>query len=625
MAEADIPAVAALILDTLKGLADGGIDPELAEAAIHQLEFRRKEVTNTPYPYGLKLVLAFCGTWFHAGDPVDILRVDRDLNRIREAMATGPFFEGLLRRWFLDNPHRVLFRLLPDQGKAARDAEDEARRLADIRATLTPEDLARIDETAETLRRTQEAQEDVSVLPTLALSDIPPLSASVLPANPYGAVSAMWFDQPTSGIFYFTAAAGLGGLPAELTPWVPFFCSVATRLGTARRDYAELARFLDRYTGGVGLSAQARTRYEGRGDCVPFVTLTGKCLNRNEDRLFEIIGELLTESAFSDLGRMRTLLLEYRAGLESSVVSNGHGLAMSLAARNFSPARQLVEIWSGVHQLRRIKDFTEAMTDATLSDLAEKFRAISRHVFTRQNVRLAIIGEDGALLEAVSPLTDVMNRLPVGDQERFHPPDLAPEGPPPREGWSTATAVSFVARAFMTPRMDHEDAPALAIIAKMLRSLYLHREIREKGGAYGGFSSYSSEDGLFFLGSYRDPRLAETLAVFDGIHDFLKAAPFDGEDVKEAILQVCADIDHPDAPANAARKAFYRRMVGLTDEMRNRFKEGILSMTPDRIREAADRYFASPEAGNVVISNREALEKANAGPLAPDPLRLLVI
>ena len=29
---------------------------------------------------------------------------------------------------------------------------------------------------------------------------------------------------------------------------------------------------------------------------------------------------------------------------------------------------------------------------------------------------------------------------------------------------------------------EFPDAPALAVIAKMLRSLYLHREIREKGG-----------------------------------------------------------------------------------------------------------------------------------------------
>jgi presequence protease len=174
--------------------------------------------------------------------------------------------------------------------------------------------------------------------------------------------------------------------------------------------------------------------------------------------------------------------------------------------------------------------------------------------------------------------------------------------------------VNFLAAAIPVVRLEHEDAPALAVIAKMLRSLYLHREIREKGGAYGGFAVYNPEDGVFSLASYRDPQLAATLDVFERSGEFLRAGGFEDSDVKEAILQVCAEIDKPDPPGPAARKAFYRRIVNLSDEMRLRFKQRLIGLRRTEVRAAAERYFAGAltHASVAVIAGEESLRAANA-------------
>jgi presequence protease len=83
--------IEALIFDVLGSLVDKGIAPELIESAIHQLEFHRKEITNTPYPYGIKLLVALAGTWIHEGDPLRVLRLEGDLDAIRREVAQGPF------------------------------------------------------------------------------------------------------------------------------------------------------------------------------------------------------------------------------------------------------------------------------------------------------------------------------------------------------------------------------------------------------------------------------------------------------------------------------------------------------------------------------------------------------
>jgi Zn-dependent M16 (insulinase) family peptidase len=234
-------------------------------------------------------------------------------------------------------------------------------------------------------------------------------------------------------------------------------------------------------------------------------------------------------------------------------------------------------------------------------------------LFCRDNLKLALIGETSMLASAEQPIRHLTGALTDNGTNGFAPPHLTMTSGLPLEGWSTSTAVSFVAQTFQTVQLGHADSPALAVIAKMLRSLYLHREIREKGGAYGGFALYNAEDGLFSFGSYRDPHIAGTLRVYNGAADFIRSGGFSEEDVKEAILQVCSEIDKPDPPGPAARKAFFRRIIGLTDERRLRNKENLLNLTRDAVLKTAERYFDNNQSNKAVavISSRNLLETAN--------------
>ena len=115
---------------------------------------------------------------------------------------------------------------------------------------------------------------------------------------------------------------------------------------------------------------------------------------------------------------------------------------------------------------------------------------------------------------------------------------------------------------------------------------------------------------------------------FEGIIDLvtMKARFFEGpngEDVKEAILQVCSQIDKPDPPGPAARKAFYRKIVSLSDEARNRFKKDLLAVTREKVMEVAEKYFDEirKKEAVAVISGEEKLKAANKK-LEGGPLKL---
>jgi Zn-dependent M16 (insulinase) family peptidase len=305
------------------------------------------------------------------------------------------------------------------------------------------------------------------------------------------------------------------------------------------------------------------------------------------------------------------------------VVHSGHRLAISLASRNLSSTRKLSETWNGVHQLQTIKRLVDELDDDRLKSLSLKLATIGEILFTQKNFQMALIGEDSVLSDARDSALTLFSGFKDGDNAGFKTPAVTMEDGSIREGWSTSSAVSFVALAFETVRMEHEDSAALSVISKILRSMYLHREIREKGGAYGGFALYSPEDGLFCFASYRDPHIVSTLKAFDNAAVFIRSGSFDDEDVDEAILQVCSEIDKPDPPGPAARKAFYRKIISLSDDMRLQFKSRLLSLTRKQVIQAAEKYFDGDQEKRAVavISGEEKLKAANEQ-MSSEPLKL---
>ncbi|MCD4743502.1 MAG: insulinase family protein [Desulfobacteraceae bacterium] len=620
-----IKKVEQIIFQTLKEITAKGINKNLIDSAIHQIEFARKEKTNTPYPFGIKLFLSFAGTWIHNGDPVNCIEFDKDLKKLKTLTSKGGFLEKKIEEYFINNPHRVLFTLAPDHEMEQKEIERTKKELAltlqKIKKENNNQTLKKIIEDAEKLARLQESEEDLSSLPCLELTDVPPDIEKIAPDNLTNISEITCYKKPTSGILYFTCPVGIGNVKKELLPLIPFFSKAFINSGTKQRDYAEMAEHMDLYTGGVAISPYIGTRFSNNIDYLSFLSFQGKSLDRNIGNLFNILREFISYSEFSDYERLKQLLYQSRAQFESSIVGNGHRYAISLASRNLTYSSGLSEIWSGITQYQFIKNLIKKIESKNydFDKLSIDLKEISSSVFQNENLKPAAIGQKNSLLLAdreVKKMKSILSKN-TGDAYRTINIDMdkSSDNTLPHEGWSINTSVSFTAQAFQTVRIVHEDSASLAVISRLLRSLYLHREIREKGGAYGGFALYNSENGIFSFASYRDPNIQQTLDTYLKACDFIRQPDaYSDDDIKEAILQVCADIDKPETPGPSAIKAFYRDIVGLSDEIRENFKQTLLKTTKEKIKDAADKYFDSYDSkdkGTVVISSKEMLEKTN--------------
>ena len=80
-----------------------------------------------------------------------------------------------------------------------------------------------------------------------------------------------------------------------------------------------------------------------------------------------------------------------------------------------------------------------------MAALSEDLNALGTHLFTRQNLQMALIGEEDVLPQARSSAAAIFEQLAEGQSDGFGPPQIRMDDETLREGWSTSTAVSFVA------------------------------------------------------------------------------------------------------------------------------------------------------------------------------------
>ncbi|CAF97768.1 unnamed protein product [Tetraodon nigroviridis] len=338
-----------------------------------------------------------------------------------------------------------------------------------------------------------------------------------------------------------------------------------------------------------------------------------------------------------DEERLRVLVMMAAQELANGISYSGDLYAMTRAGRHLTPSGDLQEVFGGIEQVKFVKRVAE------MSDLNQVIRTLPRvkmHLVNPDNMRCAVnatpekVSEAAAQLEnflkAVSgnrkhhktvhknisekPL-DPLNEsgptrklisvslfngflnvfcftvppqqppffpsfLPASQELNFHPCQM-------KTFFRMPFPVNFISKSVRTVPFCHQDHASLRVLARMMTAKYLHREIREKGGAYGGGARIGG--GLFSFYSYRDPNSVQTLSAFGESVNWVKSGEFTQQDIDEAKLSVFSAVDSPVAPAD---KGMSRFLSGVTDEMKQQHREELFAVTHKNLVEAAERYLS---------------------------------
>jgi Zn-dependent M16 (insulinase) family peptidase len=606
IAEEDAEKVQQVVLETLEKIADQGLDESQVDAAIHHLEFEKREKSNAGFPYALRVLFTLHPSYLYGGDPFKALDFDADLEHLQTARQEGRFFENLIRAELLDNPHRALITVVPNKDLEDWQRQQEIERLTKIERRLTDQERGRIVEDAQRLKQEQDARQDLSILPTLELDDIP-MKFEDVPSRDVVANRAVveFYPQPTNGITYVDLRADFRDLTQEQKDLLPLFGRALTQSGAAGQDYAEIAARIASHTGGVGAAAQVQS-LAAQDDYIESFVLSGKALDRNAQPFIELLTDL-TARLELEPRRLREIIAEIATRLETSLAGLGFTFALLRAHAKISSEGALNDRLQGIgmlHTMRRLAQFDETKLGGVIDALDE----IRHDLFRTGALRVIVTCEESMIGRLEELIAGLVAALPQDGAVKEGPRPLAePKAP---EARTAPVPVAFNVRFFETVRYTHADAPALLVLANYLRDTFLHRELREKGGAYGGFASAGILSGTFYLGSYRDPNIIRTYDVFDQAVRWVTEQEIEAESLKEAILGACGDVDPLESPDIKGRREATNRATGLTREARERFKHRLLHVTPDDLRRVTKTYLMGARAVQTTVAGPDLVAAA---------------
>jgi Zn-dependent M16 (insulinase) family peptidase len=586
-----------LILSTLQKLVKDGVPEDLINSSLHQLEIGQREVSGGGMPYGLQLMLGCMNACIHHDNPISMLDLDANFTKLKTLISQKGYLEELISTSLIKNQHRLNYELKPDPKFNENLDNFFASTLKSKEEVLTDRDIGEINDLAEALKARQEAVDDVEILPKVTIQDIPLkreyASASFLKNN------RSVYEVGTNGLMYSDFLFPCKNLSSQELLFSSLYTFVLTEVGLRKSSYEEVQALQSSITGGINATFKLHTNGQDEPGKL-FLSISSKSLEDNFDAMEKLVFNTLENARFDEKNRILDLFNIFIARNEESLNQNGHILAMNSAASSLNTFSATAFQMSGLRMLNQSK--------AAISKIKEITDA-NELIDTLKSIHLKVCHNPYKIFTACSP-----NALQEKSMEYTNIQSKAEQSltKPATEqiGWITGSQVCYCAEAFQGVPREHPDAPALSVLATVLRNGFLHTAIREKGGAYGAGATNDTSTNTFKFFSYRDPKCAETFVAFKEAIEWSKTS-ITNQHLEEAILGVVSSIDKPLSPVGEAKNDFNFNLENISTKERLEMRQRVINCSIEDLIRVSKKYLTG-DSNKSILAGESYREEASS-------------
>ncbi|MEN9343379.1 MAG: presequence protease, mitochondrial [Chlamydiota bacterium] len=572
------------LFNALSNIVLTGIPGDAIRAALHQLEFARLEITGDHAPFGLTLFFRAALAKQHGCPPENGLMVHTLFNTLISKLQDPHYLTDLIKKYFLENPHRVRIVMHPDANLPAKELDEEKRGLAEIQQRLSFQEKESIIKQSLELAKFQEhtEQQSLECLPNISLKDIDPQIRSFpLTYLKKENVSVYHHECFTNHICYADLFFDLPTIDQNDLPLAGLLFSLLPQIGSGNRDFAKNLQFIQSYVGGLSLSAPLYPQVDNLNQMKPAIHVRGKALRRNLNELFVIMKEMIESPRLDEKKRIEELVKKTKEHLLNQLNRKALRYASSLCFSGASQAGFIQENWLGLTYL----EFIEKTVKERVEPLIERLIALKEKLFTFQNPTI-VLSCDGETYNEIlkNDLFGLCKLQPKGRNIPWNSDYTLPKIS--SQAYPISSQVAFMIQGLPSVPYLHPHSAPLMVACPLLDHLILHPKVREQGGAYGVGANYSASSAHFSFHSYRDPHIGSTLNAFKDSLKAITQGDFSLQDVEEAKIHLFQHIDSPVAPSSRALTTYTRLREGKTDAMRQKYRTELLNITPQAIQEA---------------------------------------
>lgn len=601
-----------IIENTLKEVVKTGINKEALLAGINSSEFKFREADFGQFPKGLLFGLNCLDSWlFDDMKPFIHLECLGTFAKLRKAVDTD-YFEKLIQEYLLDNTHGSSVTVKPKRGLGNEREEALAKELSDYKASLSDEEIKKLIEDTEHLKKYQEepsSDEDLRKLPMLTRAD---MKKNAMPFSNIEDelldVKVVRHDIESNGIDYISFLFDAGDFAQSELGYLGFFTNALGLVSTEKYSYTDLANATNIYTGGISTGTASHPDIKDRNNFVFKFEVKLKVLEKNLDKALELMEQMLLSSDFTDTKRLGELVAQIKARLQANLSSSGHLVAAMRSMSSFSRYALYQDELKGVAFYRSICHIEKELSESPKS-VSDKLAAIAKKLFARNRMLISFTGNNEAYGNAKPSLEKVIagfNKMSaVGNQAEVHFNTA-------KEAFIDASQIQYVAKTGDFICEGYEYTGALRLLRIILSYDYLWINVRVKGGAYGCMNTFLRSGESYFV-SYRDPNLSDTLDVYDRIPEYIKSFSPDGRDMTKYIIGTFSALDTPMNPEAKGSRSLSAYLEGITYEQIQKERNEILNAQPEDIRRLADLVEAVLKKDSICVIGNENMIKESAG------------
>ena len=601
-----------IIENTLKEVVKTGINKEALLAGINSSEFKFREADFGQFPKGLLFGLNCLDSWlFDDMKPFIHLECLGTFAKLRKAVDTD-YFEKLIQEYLLDNTHGSSVTVKPKRGLGNEREEALAKELSDYKASLSDEEIKKLIEDTEHLKKYQEepsSDEDLRKLPMLTRAD---MKKNAMPfsniEDELSDVKVVRHDIESNGIDYISFLFDAGDFAQSELGYLGFFTNALGLVSTEKYSYTDLANATNIYTGGISTGTASHPDIKDRNNFVFKFEVKLKVLEKNLDKALELMEQMLLSSDFTDTKRLGELVAQIKARLQANLSSSGHLVAAMRSMSSFSRYALYQDELKGIAFYRSICHIEKELSESPKS-VSDKLAAIARKLFARNRMLISFTGNNEAYGNAKPSLEKVIagfdKMSAIGNQAEVHFNTA-------KEAFIDASQIQYVAKTGDFICEGYEYTGALRLLRIILSYDYLWINVRVKGGAYGCMNTFLRSGESYFV-SYRDPNLSDTLDVYDRIPEYIKSFSPDERDMTKYIIGTFSALDTPMNPEAKGSRSLSAYLEGITYEQIQKERNEILNAQPEDIRRLADLVEAVLKKDSICVIGNENMIKESAG------------
>ena len=601
-----------IIENTLKEVVKTGINKEALLAGINSSEFKFREADFGQFPKGLLFGLNCLDSWlFDDMKPFIHLECLGTFAKLRKAVDTD-YFEKLIQEYLLDNTHGSSVTVKPKRGLGNEREEALAKELSDYKASLSDEEIKKLIEDTEHLKKYQEepsSDEDLRKLPMLTRAD---MKKNAMPFSNIEDelldVKVVRHDIESNGIDYISFLFDAGDFAQSELGYLGFFTNALGLVSTEKYSYTDLANATNIYTGGISTGTASHPDIKDRNNFVFKFEVKLKVLEKNLDKALELMEQMLLTSDFTDTKRLGELVAQIKARLQANLSSSGHLVAAMRSMSSFSRYALYQDELKGVAFYRSICHIEKELSESP-KRVSDKLAAIAKKLFARNRMLISFTGNNEAYGNAKPSLEKVIagfdKMSAIGNQAEVHFNTA-------KEAFIDASQIQYVAKTGDFICEGYEYTGALRLLRIILSYDYLWINVRVKGGAYGCMNTFLRSGESYFV-SYRDPNLSDTLDVYDRIPEYIKNFSPDERDMTKYIIGTFSALDTPMNPEAKGSRSLSAYLEGITYEQIQKERNEILNAQPEDIRRLADLVEAVLKKDSICVIGNENMIKESAG------------